>query len=824
MRLLFLVLLAALPACAQISPFGFEANDGSRPSDIRFIRRSRDTPLLITGDALVLPNGIRIQIASVPPSIIPAGAVPTTTLYNYYLGNDPSRWRIGVRLFSEVLLRDIAPGLSASFGNTIQLLGASSSFGRSTIRLNAAPGANLSAFRLNVLNTGTSAIAGAGGIWFVGGNVPGVFAVNTTIVQRNGGELLPIAGGLKIESGETLSIDTANLNPNLPTEVEMSFPNYETSFPGPPLAPSSDGNRYLQGEVSTLQNVGSDATLARLDPQGLPLWVTLYGGDGGENSGLPVPLSAGVALAGSTASANFPLTTNAPFKQLRGAGDGYLALFDRDTGRLKNSSYAGLDGTPFVQAVLPAAANDLLFSGGISSNPESGFILRWQMEDNRMLFTRNFAARVSTLAIDSRARILYAVQKFTPSPAQFITGALDATGKDDGIAATTTAQGDTLFTDPKLVSLPGEDYLLTYTNYPNTSGGGLSGVSRLLASKFSTRSATPLWTRQLGFFSSQAQVALTPLGNLKFQSSNLQPDSPTTTNAELVAKCPDTEYFQIFSPAGALLYASYVPAGLGFTERNEPTSTPAPRLTCVAATAGRGPFQAIAPGQMITLTGTGFGPATALYASLGADRKYPLELAGFRARVAGIDAPVIAVARGLLAIQVPFEMPTNFSTVTVELTEQGRPLNSITATAIPYQLTLFDSGELNSTLGYPQLAALNQDGTVNGPTNPAAPGSVISLFGSGLGPLTPPLATGGLNPLPTTVPLSTTPLFRTARGGTIEYLGSAPGLSSAVVQLNLRLPDEIPGSALRLHGIGVAVANSVRQLFIGSASSVIYVR
>jgi len=45
-----------------------------------------------------------------------------------------------------------------------------------------------------------------------------------------------------------------------------------------------------------------------------------------------------------------------------------------------------------------------------------------------------------------------------------------------------------------------------------------------------------------------------------------------------------------------------------------------------------------------------------------------------------------------------------------------------------------------------QAAALNQEGTVNGPANPAAPGSVIALFGAGYGSLIPPCAIGVLPP------------------------------------------------------------------------------
>ena len=49
-------------------------------------------------------------------------------------------------------------------------------------------------------------------------------------------------------------------------------------------------------------------------------------------------------------------------------------------------------------------------------------------------------------------------------------------------------------------------------------------------------------------------------------------------------------------------------------------------------------------------------------------------LAGFRARIRGIDAPIIA-ARGLIAVQVPFElvMPQFSPAVLIEVLDNGAP-------------------------------------------------------------------------------------------------------------------------------------------------------
>jgi uncharacterized protein (TIGR03437 family) len=95
------------------------------------------------------------------------------------------------------------------------------------------------------------------------------------------------------------------------------------------------------------------------------------------------------------------------------------------------------------------------------------------------------------------------------------------------------------------------------------------------------------------------------------------------------------------------------------------------------------------------------------------------------------------------------------------------------------------------------FAALNQDGTVNSASNPAAAGSIISLYAAGLGPITPAQADGTLvgfplpnNVLPVTVeyqppgrpfgPELPVPLE-------VTYAGPAPYLVAGASQINIRV-------------------------------------
>jgi uncharacterized protein (TIGR03437 family) len=113
-------------------------------------------------------------------------------------------------------------------------------------------------------------------------------------------------------------------------------------------------------------------------------------------------------------------------------------------------------------------------------------------------------------------------------------------------------------------------------------------------------------------------------------------------------------------------------------------------------------------------------------------------------------------------------------------------------------------------------AALNQDSSVNSANNPAAPGSVVQLFGAGGGAVTPAFLDGHLAPLS---PLSwlTSPFSATINGenATITYAGASPGLVFGVYQINVQLPtDTAAGAANLFVTVGTTQSQSNVTVFV----------
>lgn len=841
MRLFILFLGLAADICGQsYGEFGFEPNEGQYPAAVRFVHRASSTYYL-TRDAMVLSNQVRVQITDVDPKVVPEGVLPLSTVYRFYQGNDSAKWRTNARMFEAARLNEIYLGVSASFGVTTQVVNPYSGLrvGLGKIGLNAAAGADLGRFRLKVLNAGGVLSGGSGGVSYVGGRIPGVFTVRLQIVQLDGERRVILDGGFKIESGESLSIFAKGLNPALATEVEITFPNDDSASRQKLPARAADGNLYRWGEVEAPRFFGEDeaavgtqcrfgcteAFVARLDESGKQLWLTLLGGELDDFASVLEAVEGGVALAGVTSSQNFPVSANAPFARLSSSSDLFFALLDRENGQLKTATFAGVGNGAWVLTQTVDLKRDLLIGGGYLDETQAnavahGYVIRWQAAENRFSYSQRLEGPVENLKLDGRSRVFYVTQ----GQGRLTTGILDAGGKPEGKPVEVQAPAGWInarLGGTKIVLTSGVEYFVAYqVSTPEQQ----YSYPQVRLAKVSPSEGRELLNRTLAASGTIAEAGLTPTGNLKFLLQNTSPTEVTTANAQLVAACEGTSYFLITGQDGKTFQATYVPTlGFDFTRQNEFAGVPAARVGCAAATAGRRPTNFVTRGQLVTVTGAGFGPESPVYMSPGSNGKYPTVANGFRVRVAGIDASIIAVARGLVAIQFPFEL-SGLLDAKIEVSEAGVVMNAIEVRLIYINIALFNTGERSDALNLPVLAALNQNGTVNSRENPASAGSIISVFGSGLSGLRPELVTGGLNPMPPTGVLSTSDYSRSAWGGKVLYLGSAPGLSTAVLQANIQLFDMIPGTGIREHGIAIAAGVDQKSMFITAPSGVVFVK
>ena len=153
-----------------------------------------------------------------------------------------------------------------------------------------------------------------------------------------------------------------------------------------------------------------------------------------------------------------------------------------------------------------------------------------------------------------------------------------------------------------------------------------------------------------------------------------------------------------------------------------------------------------------------------------------------------VPAPIIYSGLNQVNAIVPFGLDLS-NPAKVEV-RQGLLTAKTSVPVAAASPAIFTLGATGTGMG----AILNQDYSVNGPSNAAARGSVLMVFGTGFGVLNPLPADGQIEQILATIP---SPVTATIGGipAAVIYAGAAPGLVAGVVQINVRVPDGLSANS-----------------------------
>jgi uncharacterized protein (TIGR03437 family) len=160
--------------------------------------------------------------------------------------------------------------------------------------------------------------------------------------------------------------------------------------------------------------------------------------------------------------------------------------------------------------------------------------------------------------------------------------------------------------------------------------------------------------------------------------------------------------------------------------------------------------------------------------------------------VAGVPAPLFYASPSQINFQVPSSTPVGSTPQEIQVVKAstGQIIASSQVRIDPVSPGLFT----RDSTGTGPLAVLNQDNTVNSGTNPAKAGSVIQIFGTGMGIVSgaPPDGTPAPNQqLPTDVKPQVFINAGPVPDSDVLYSGLAPGFVG-VWQINVRVPKDAP--------------------------------
>ncbi len=195
---------------------------------------------------------------------------------------------------------------------------------------------------------------------------------------------------------------------------------------------------------------------------------------------------------------------------------------------------------------------------------------------------------------------------------------------------------------------------------------------------------------------------------------------------------------ELRSVASIALFGStlYIADGVSDVVRAVTPDTPpampvAPNFSSITSSASyeSGP---IAPGELISFFGNYLGPVTAAYATLGSNGRVTNELGNVQVLFDGVASPLIYVGAGQINAIAPYSVGNGIHTITVKT-----PGGSVSTT------------DFSATVSAPAVfgyAIVNPDGSRNDVNHPAPAGSVVVMYGTGLGQTDPAAVDGALNP------------------------------------------------------------------------------
>ena len=202
----------------------------------------------------------------------------------------------------------------------------------------------------------------------------------------------------------------------------------------------------------------------------------------------------------------------------------------------------------------------------------------------------------------------------------------------------------------------------------------------------------------------------------------------------------------------------------------------------------------LAPGSIVSIFGTDLTDGSIKLSFFDSNGKLATTLAGAQVTFNGIAAPLFYASPLQINAQLPTES-TGVDSATVEVTVNGQTSTPRTVIIGPVSPGIFTVDQNGSGAG----AIHHEDFSLVTSQNPAAPGEIVLILCTGLGPVTNPPASGApasLDPLSET---TTTPLTVTMDGlaAVVLFSGLTPdsvGLYevNVVVPANTRTANDIP--------------------------------
>ncbi|MGB9493087.1 MAG: SBBP repeat-containing protein [Terriglobales bacterium] len=421
---------APISASTLSLPLYFEPNQGQTDPHVKFLARGAGYGLFLTANEAVLAlqrpastekasaaNGhrktqlvqpsassvIRMRLDGAAPSPLVEAAQPLPGKSNYFIGNNPAKWRRNIPQFGQVEYKGVYPGVDlVYYGNDRDL----------EYDFRVAPGADASQIALSFqgasarLDNGDLVLSTNGGdIRF---HAPHIYQQPSQQQAANGqqanqpsgtNQQIDVAGSFHLLAANKVGFTVGPYDHSRELVIDPTL-SYSTYLGGTgtqslvQVAVDQANNIYLAGSTTSSNfpvtsgayqaSLGGSGAknifIAVLNPAASPqlTYATYLGGSGSDDlAGIAVDLSANIYVAGTTTSTNFPTSATAfqPTASFTGPQThGFVTEFSNASGvfTFNYSTYLAGNGNDIVSGVAADNNGDAYVTGTTTStNDES---------------------------------------------------------------------------------------------------------------------------------------------------------------------------------------------------------------------------------------------------------------------------------------------------------------------------------------------------------------------------------------------------------------------------------------------------------------------
>jgi hypothetical protein len=305
-----------------------------------------------------------MQLLGGNPAAQASGVDRLPGVVNYFIGNDPSKWRTHISTFAQVEYQNVYPGVGlVYYGNQQQL----------EYDFQVAPGADPGQIRMGFAGA-QSVSLDAGGDLLVQVGAQVLRQHQPVVYQEVAGERRDVAAGFVVQ-GLQVAFALGSYDPSKPLVIDpvLTYSTYiggRGGDLGNAIAVDAADEAFITGTTgspdfpttSPLQpnlSGGSNAFVAKLAADGSALLYSTYlGGRGGESgNGIAVDAAGDGFVTGFTRSRDFP-TVNPLQSANGGSQNAFVAKLAPDGSTLVYSTYLGGSGNSFSGDVGNAIALD----------------------------------------------------------------------------------------------------------------------------------------------------------------------------------------------------------------------------------------------------------------------------------------------------------------------------------------------------------------------------------------------------------------------------------------------------------------------------------